>query len=86
MIAEPNLVVRSGEKGSFLAGSRVPVQKVTGTGGSQTVSIAYEEVGIKINFAPEVLENGRIRLKIDPAEVSNIARYINFGGWRQRPR
>ena len=80
VIAEPNLVVRSGEKGSFLAGSRVPVQKVSGVGGEQTISIAYEEVGIKINFAPEVLEGGRIRLKIDPAEVSNIARYISFGG------
>lgn len=80
VIAEPNLVVRSGEKGSFLAGSRVPVQRVSGVGGDQTISITYEEVGIKINFAPEVLEGGRIRLKIDPAEVSNIARFINFGG------
>lgn len=80
ILAEPNLVVKSGEKGSFLAGSRVPVQQVTGTAESRTVSIVYEEVGVKINFAPEVLEDGRIRLKIDPAEVSNIKSFINFQG------
>ncbi|MBI5560339.1 MAG: pilus assembly protein N-terminal domain-containing protein [Deltaproteobacteria bacterium] len=80
ILAEPNLVVRSGEKGAFLAGSKVPVQQVTGAGATATVSIAFEEVGVKLNFAPEVLEEGRIRLKIDPAEVSNIVRYIEFEG------
>jgi len=79
ILAEPNLVVRSGERGSFLAGSRVPIQQVLGAGASQTVSIVYEEVGIKLNFAPQVLEDGTIRLKIDPAEVSNIARFLTFG-------
>jgi pilus assembly protein CpaC len=79
VLAEPNLVVRSGERGSFLAGSRVPIQQVLGAGASQTVSIVYEEVGVKLNFAPQVLEDGTIRLKIDPAEVSNIARFLTFG-------
>jgi len=79
VLAEPNLVVRSGEKGSFLAGSRVPIQQVLGAGASQTVSIVYEEVGVKLNFAPQVLDDGTIRLKIDPAEVSNIARFLTFG-------
>jgi len=80
ILAEPNLVVRSGEKGAFLAGSKVPVQQVTGTGGAQTISITFEEVGVKLNFAPEALEDGVIRLKIDPAEVSNIVRFIEFQG------
>lgn len=79
ILAEPNLVVRSGERGSFLAGSKIPVQGVSGVGGSQTVSIDFEEVGIKVVFEPEVLETGMIRLKIDPAEVSNIVRFVNFG-------
>ena len=79
ILAEPNLVVRSGEKGEFLAGSRVPVQQVTGVGAGQTVSIVFEEVGIKLNFEPVVLDNGVIRLKIDPAEVSNITGFLTFG-------
>lgn len=74
ILAEPNLVVRSGEKGNFHAGRKVPVQVVTGT--PPTPSIEYRDVGIRLNFAPEVLDNGVIRLKIDPAEVSNIVRFL----------
>jgi pilus assembly protein CpaC len=80
VLAEPNLVVRSGEEGEFLAGSRIPIQTVSGTVGQQTVDIIFEEVGVKINFAPEVLETGVIRLKIDPAEVSNVIQFISFQG------
>ena len=80
ILAEPNLVVRSGEKGKFHVGTRVPIQTVSGAGGDQTVGITYEEVGIRLHFNPEVLETGVIRLKIDPAEVSNIARFLTFQG------
>lgn len=80
ILAEPNLIVRSGEKGNFHVGTRVPIQTVTGVGANATVSITYEEVGIRLNFTPEVLENGAIRLKIDPAEVSSISRYLSFQG------
>jgi len=45
-----------------------------------TPAIEFRDVGIKLNFAPEVLETGIIRLKIDPAEVSSISRYITFVG------
>jgi pilus assembly protein CpaC len=74
ILAEPNLIVRSGERGNFHAGRKVPVQVVTGT--PPTPSIEYRDVGIRLNFAPEVLDNGVIRLKIDPAEVSNIVRFL----------
>jgi pilus assembly protein CpaC len=80
ILAEPNLVVRSGEQGNFHVGSRIPIQTVTGVGTAATLSITYEEVGVRLNFAPEVLETGAIRLKIDPAEVSSVARYITFQG------
>ncbi|NJD57225.1 MAG: pilus assembly protein CpaC [Nitrospirae bacterium] len=80
VLAEPNLLVRSGEMGKFHVGTRVPIQTVTGTGGNATVGITYEDVGIRLNFKPEVLETGAIRLKIDPAEVSNIARFLTFQG------
>jgi len=80
VLAEPNLVVRSGEEGEFLAGSRIPVQVVRGVGADSTISITFEEVGIKLNFKPEVLEDGIIRLKIDPAEVSNVVQFLSFQG------
>jgi len=78
ILAEPNLIVRSGERGNFHVGSRIPIQTVIGVGAAATLSITYEEVGIRLNFAPEVLETGVIRLKVDPAEVSSVARFIIF--------
>lgn len=80
ILAEPNLVVRTGETGKFFVGTRIPVQEVTGVGAAATPSITFEEVGIKLNFAPEVLDTDVIRLKIDPAEVSNITRFLTFQG------
>jgi pilus assembly protein CpaC len=80
ILAEPNLIVRSGEEGNFLVGKRIPVQTVYGVGTMATPYITYEDVGIKINFGPEVLETGAIRLKINPAEVSSVARYVVFQG------
>jgi len=80
ILAEPNLVVRSGEMGKFHVGTRVPIPVVYGIGIAATPTITYEEVGIRLHFAPEVLETGAIRLKIDPAEVSSIIRYIQFLG------
>jgi pilus assembly protein CpaC len=80
ILAEPNLLVRSGETGKFHVGQRIPIQTVTGVGSAATVSITYEDVGVRLNFAPEVLETGAIRLKVDPAEVSSVARFITFQG------
>jgi pilus assembly protein CpaC len=78
VLAEPNLTVRSGEKGKFHVGTRYPIQIVTGTGANTTVGIQYEDIGIRLNFAPTVLETGAIRLKIDPAEVSSITDFVRL--------
>jgi len=80
ILAEPNLIVRSGEIGKFHVGQRIPIQTVTGTGANATVSITYEEVGVRLHFAPEVLETGAIRLKVDPAEVSSVSDFVRFQG------
>jgi pilus assembly protein CpaC len=73
-LAEPNMVVRSGEDGKFLAGGRFPIPVVTGggTGGVTAVTIQYEEFGVKLNVSPVAYEDGRISLAIDPAEVSSL--------------
>jgi pilus assembly protein CpaC len=73
-LAEPNLVVKSGEKGRFLAGQKVPFVSTTTTGGIGQVSnsVQFEEIGVKLDFAPVVLKDGFINLKIDPVEVSTI--------------
>jgi len=81
ILAEPNLLVKSGQEGNFLAGSRIPYSVVISTGGAATTSIVFETVGIKVRFKPEVMENGLIHLKIDPAEVSSIAGTLAVNGY-----
>lgn len=80
-LAEPNMVVRSGEKGSFHVGGRFPIPITTGTAG--TVSVTFEPFGVRLNFAPVVYEEGRISLAIDPAEVSalDFANAVTLSGF-----
>ncbi len=81
ILAEPNLLVKSGQEGNFLAGSRIPYSVLVSSGGAATSSIVFETVGIKIKFKPEVMENGMISLKIDPAEVSSISGTLAVNGY-----
>ena len=72
-LASPTLVARSGEKASFLAGGEFPVPIASGAGanGQTTVTIEWKEFGVKVDFTPTVMENGRISLKVAP-EVSAL--------------
>ncbi|HJV65391.1 MAG TPA: pilus assembly protein N-terminal domain-containing protein [Geomonas sp.] len=81
VLAEPNLLVRSGQVGKFLAGSKIPISYVSGVGALSATSIEFIDVGVKLNFRPEVLESGMISLKIDPAEVSSIAGTLAVNGY-----
>lgn len=81
ILAEPNLLVKSGQKGEFLAGSKIPYNIVTSTGGTATTSVVFQDVGVKLNFSPVVQDNGVITLKIDPAEVSSIAGTLEVNGY-----
>lgn len=76
LLAEPNLLVKSGQEGKFLAGKKIPVQVVTGVGALSGTEIKYIDVGVKLNFKPVVMENGLISLKVDPAEVSSISGFL----------
>ena len=81
ILAEPNLLVKSGQEGKFLAGSKIPIQVVSGVGAISGTSIQFIDVGVKLNFKPVVMENGLISLKIDPAEVSSISGTLSVNGY-----
>lgn len=72
MLAQPTLLVRSGEQASFLAGGEIPVP-VPQTGGAagSTLSIQYKEFGVRLTVTPYVLSKDNIVLKIAP-EVSEL--------------
>ena len=81
ILAEPNLLVKSGQEGHFLAGQRIPLSTITSVNGISTPSIEYQPVGVSLIFKPEVMENGLISLTIDPAEVSNVSGYMQTNGY-----
>lgn len=72
LLAQPTLLVRSGEQASFLAGGEFPVPVPQATGGSgNTISIQYKEFGVRLSVTPYVLSENNIVLKLAP-EVSEL--------------
>jgi len=67
-LAEPNLIARSGEKASFLAGGEVPIPVAQD---EDQVTVDYKKFGVSLDFTPTVLNDGLIGLDIEP-EVSAI--------------
>jgi len=71
MLAEPNLLVINGTMAHFLAGGEFPYPMVQPGGGSNSVSIAFKEYGIKLGFLPVITPRGTIRMQVTP-EVSAL--------------
>lgn len=67
-LAEPNLIARSGEQSSFLAGGEFPIPVSEEDG---RVTVTFKKFGVGLNFTPTVLSGGLIALDIEP-EVSSI--------------
>ena len=67
-LARPNLVALSGEKASFLAGGEFPYPVPQGL---NQITLEFRSYGVKLNFKPDVQDNGLIRLQVNP-EVSEL--------------
>jgi len=71
ILAEPNLMVRSGESAKFLAGGEFPFPVVQGgTTSGVAVTIQFRPYGVKLEFTGTI-EGDIIRLKVSP-EVSTL--------------
>ena len=70
-LAEPNLLVVNGTAAHFLAGGEFPYPMVQPGTGSNSVSIAFKEYGIKLGFLPLITPRGTIRMEVTP-EVSSL--------------
>jgi pilus assembly protein CpaC len=71
LLAEPTLLVRSGEDAEFLAGGEIPVPVPQAGTANGTVTIEYKKFGVQLDVAATVLDNDRIVLKVSP-EVSEL--------------
>lgn len=67
ILAAPSLLTLSGETASFLAGGEIPL--VIEIGGGQTVE--WHEYGVKLEIDPLILEEDKVRVKLNP-EVSSL--------------
>ncbi len=67
ILAEPNLIATSGQKANFLAGGEYPVPVPK----RDTIGIEFKKFGVQLTFKPEVLDNGKIKLEVEP-EVSEL--------------
>lgn len=77
LLASPRIRARNKEKAKILIGDRVPTITNTvtpiATGSSVvTGSVTYQDVGLKLEFEPQVYANDEVGIKV-ALEVSNIA-------------
>jgi pilus assembly protein CpaC len=70
-LSEPNLVARSGEQATFLAGGEFPLAVENVEDGATTVTIEYKPFGVLLNFTPTVIDGDLIDLELS-TEVSAI--------------
>ena len=68
LLSSPDLVTLPGSEATFLVGGKIPIPVSSGLG---TVTVQYQDFGVKLKVTPTVLGNGGIDCKITP-EVSNL--------------
>jgi pilus assembly protein CpaC len=73
VLAEPNVLATNGKQASFLAGGEYPYPMVQGGSGGEgaSITIAFKEYGVRLNFIPTITPRGTIRLQVAP-EVSAL--------------
>ena len=86
LLAQPTLLVRSGEEATFLAGGEIPIPvpqtSAGGAGGLNTIAIEYKKFGVQLAVTPHVVSADSIVLKVSP-EVSepDYAIGVQFQGY-----
>ncbi len=78
ILASPRIRARNREKAKIMIGDRVPtvINNVTPVNGGSSVvtgTVTYQDVGLKLEFEPQVYAGNDVGIKIN-LEVSNIAR------------
>lgn len=71
LLAEPTLMVRSGDQADFLAGGEIPIPVTQSGQANGAISIEYKKFGVQLHVRATVLSENRIVLRVNP-EVSEI--------------
>lgn len=76
MLAQPQLLARSGATATFLAGGEVPYVTVDANGNSTTI---FKPYGVSLAITPRVERNGAVRSRIE-VEVSAVDASVSANG------
>ena len=72
ILAEPNLTATNGQPASFLAGGEFPVPVAgSAANGIATITVAFKEFGIRLDFTPTIMDAQHVSLRVRP-EVSEL--------------
>ncbi len=71
LLAEPTLLVRSGEEADFLAGGEIPIPVPQSGTTNGAITIQYKKFGVQLGVQATVLDNDRIVMRVSP-EVSEL--------------
>jgi len=76
ILAQPQLMARSGATAEFLAGGEVPYSVTDNNGNTQTI---FKPYGVSLYITPRIEKNGTVRSKIH-VEVSSVDASMNLAG------
>ena len=76
LLAQPQLLARSGTTASFLAGGEVPYSTTDARGNTNT---AFKPYGVSLNITPRIDRTGAIRSRIE-VEASSVDTSISVSG------
>ncbi|MGB3275834.1 MAG: type II and III secretion system protein, partial [Castellaniella sp.] len=76
VLAQPQLLARSGATAEFLAGGEVPYSSVDGNGNTQT---AFKPYGVSLRITPSIERSGAVRSRLE-VEVSAIDPSLSVPG------
>ncbi|HVU22388.1 MAG TPA: hypothetical protein VHE09_16780, partial [Rhizomicrobium sp.] len=71
LLAEPTLLVRSGDRADFLAGGEIPIPVTQSGQTNGAIAIEYRKFGVQLHVHATVLSDDRIVLRVNP-EVSEL--------------
>jgi pilus assembly protein CpaC len=71
VLAEPTLLVRSGDEASFLAGGEIPIPVAQSGLTNGAITIQYRKFGVQLHVQATALNQNRIVIRVNP-EVSEL--------------
>jgi pilus assembly protein CpaC len=71
VLAEPTLLVRSGDEANFLAGGEIPIPVSQSGQANGAIAIQYRKFGVQLHVHATVLSDNRIVIRVNP-EVSEL--------------